>query len=74
MTFTNLLDSPTHTREEKLVAAYLVAPERLSRAIFSLIDCIFAAPPTLRSQLEKQFPLYGSAVLKVELGALEVTP
>jgi hypothetical protein len=73
MTFDQILDSPVHTREEKLVAAYSVAPHRLSRAVFSLIDSIFEAPPRMRSQLEKSFPLYGAAVLKFELGALEVS-
>lgn len=73
MTFDQLLDSPTATREEKLVGAYLVAPHRISRGVFSLIDTIFNAPPSIRETLAHAFPRYEMAVFKVEHNALEVT-
>lgn len=51
MTIDEVLKLPDVTREEKLVALYEYAPDRLSRGTYSLIDALKHVSEELKVQL-----------------------
>ncbi len=72
MTYEAFMDSPTKTREEKLVLTYDEQPHVLSRGIYSLIDAFVHATPKVRERLAKSVPEYDEAVRHLQTGALAV--
>jgi hypothetical protein len=77
MTYDKIMEIPTTSRAEKLVATYYAQPSRLSRAFYSLIDAYVHAHPALRQRIvnpnsieEGLLPDIAAAVEKQESGEL----
>lgn len=50
-TFEEMIDRPSVGREEKLVAAYRDAPEKLSRGMHGVVSALCHAPPAMVGQM-----------------------